>query len=151
MAWPLLGSRRWYLYMEKVLICLDLECFSPIFSKGNWELDVCHHLVGGLHGRIVWVSFSRNVITSSDTCSAVGTIAAHPCQVLFVPASSNRTRHGLLAIFVQWMCFTNSYSTIGRGAFRTRSRPGRPIIDLVGGIAREPQARLWWLSEDACF
>ena len=35
-----------------------------MFNKGCWGLDTCHYLIGGLRGRIIWVSFSWNVVTS---------------------------------------------------------------------------------------
>ena len=43
---------------EKVLPCLDLERYHLSFNKGYWGLNTCGRLIGGLHGRIVWVSFS---------------------------------------------------------------------------------------------
>ena len=88
------------------------------------------------------VSFSKNVVTSSDTCSVAVTAATHLCQVRSIPASCNHTRHGLLAVIVQWTCSTNSFNTSGRRAVRTCSLPGRPTIDLVNGIAKELQARV---------
>ena len=49
---------------------------------------------------IVSVSFSKDVVMSSDTCSAVATTVVRPCQVLFVLVSCNRMRRGLLAAIV---------------------------------------------------
>ena len=49
---------------EKVIVCLDLECYHQIFGKGCQRLDKCDRLISGLHSRIVWVNFFLDVITS---------------------------------------------------------------------------------------
>ena len=50
---------------------------------------------------------------SSDTYSAVVTVVACPCEVFFVPTSSSRTRHGLLAVIAQWTCSVSSFAITG--------------------------------------
>ena len=54
-----LGVKELIFIPEKVLTCLDLEWYHPLFSKDSWGLDTCCRLIGGLRVRIVWVSFSR--------------------------------------------------------------------------------------------
>ena len=80
----------------------------------------------------VQVSFSRDMVTSSDTCSATMTAVAHPYQVLFVPTSYSRTRRDLLAVTVRWTCSASSFAITGR----------RSVQGSVSGAARESQACL---------
>ena len=64
--------------------------------------------------RTVRISFSKDVVTSSDTCNATVTAVACPCQVLFVPANYSCTRRGLLAIIVRQTCTVSSFAITGR-------------------------------------
>ena len=91
---PMLRSRHWYLYLEKVLICLDLKCFSPIFNKGSWESGTCHHLVSGLRDRIVWVSFSYNVVMSLTPAAQLWLLQYVPVNCFLSPQVV--TEHGVV-------------------------------------------------------
>ena len=131
--------------------CLNFECFSPIFSKGYWGLDMCHRLIGGLRGCIVWINFFLERGHVSNTYNTALTAVAHPYQLLSVPTSCNRIRRGLPVIIVQRTCLACSFSTAGHWAIRTGSRLGRLSSGLVGGLVGEPEACQWWSSRDACF
>ena len=58
------GAKPRIFIPEKVIVCLDLECYHPIFNKSCWGLDTCVCLIGGLRGHIVWVSFFWDMVTS---------------------------------------------------------------------------------------
>ena len=63
--------------------------------------------------RTVQVNFSKNMVTSSDTCSVIVTPAERPYHVLFVSPSCRRTRCGLLVVIVQWTCSASSFAITG--------------------------------------
>ena len=48
-----LRVKAWVFILQKVIACLDLECYHPVFNKGCWGLDTCDHLIGGLRGCII--------------------------------------------------------------------------------------------------
>ena len=81
-----------------MFICLDLEPFLLELSKDSWGMGTCHRLIGGLNWHSVQGRLSRDVVTSPDTYSAVVTTATCPYQVLFVPASCERTKRIAIAV-----------------------------------------------------
>ena len=65
---PSLKLRKWYLYLRKVPICLDLESFFLELSESKWELDACRGLIGDLDSALSLLLFT-SATTDSDTCS----------------------------------------------------------------------------------
>ena len=43
-----------------MFIFLELEPFSLELSEGSWELDACHHLIGGLDDALSKSAFQRS-------------------------------------------------------------------------------------------
>ena len=112
---------------------LGARCMSPSYWWSEW--------------RTIWVRFSRDVVTSSDTCSMAVTTSTCPRQVLFVPVSCGRS---------DIVCQLSSYDGHARqvllpllvvGPFKARSTN----YCSRRWYTREPQARLRWSSVDACF
>ena len=79
----------------------------------------------------------------SNTCNAALTVAAQLFQLLFVPASCNRTGRGLPVVVVQRACLARSFCSTSHWAVPTSSQLGRPTSGLVGGLVKEPEACQW--------
>ena len=70
-----------------MLICLDLEPFFLVISKGSWKLDVCHHLIDGLNGVLSKSAFQErghvvwHLQCGCDSCSTSLSSAFCPHQL----------------------------------------------------------------------
>ena len=139
-----LGVKARIFILEKVIACLDLECYHPIFSKGCWGLDTCGRLIGGPRGRIVWVSFSQDVVMSL-------TLAARLWRLQHVPVNCVVS---LPVVTVQdVVCQLQSYDERGLHVHSVQQVVELVglIHDLVGGFVEKPEVCQRMSSRDAYF